>query len=129
MAANRPDNLSPEQEEGILALLTEPTVAKAAEKCGVSERALYYWLDEPAFEAAYCKARRKLFRQAMNVAQRYAPTALSVLVQISTDPQAPHGARVAAATNVAKFSRESIELDDVIQRLTALENAQRAGRN
>ncbi len=126
MAANTTDNLSPQQEAAILALLNELTVAKAAEGAGVSERTIYLWLDQPAFEAAYTKARRQHFRQAIGISQRYTSTMLSVLVSIATDKNIPAGARVAAATQVAKFSREGIELDDVIARVTALEQAQRA---
>ncbi len=123
VAANTTDNLSPQQEAAILALLSELSVAKAAEKCGVSERTIYLWLDQPAFEAAYTRARRQHFRQAIGISQRYTSTMLSVLVSIATDTKAPHSARVSAAAHVTKFSRESIELDDLAARMTALERA------
>ena len=39
------------------------------------------------------------------------------------DPKATWSARVAAATNVLKFARESIELDDLAERVIKLESA------
>lgn len=123
MAANLTDSLSPEQEAAVVALLNETSVARAAAACGVGERTLYRWLDEPQFGEAYRKARRENFKQAMGIAQKYAPTALGVLVTIATDPRISAGARVSAAAHVARFSRESIELDDLAARVQALERA------
>ena len=121
MAENRADNLSPAQENAILALIAQTTVAKASEACGVPERTLYNWLDDPHFERAYRKARKLAFRQAISLTQRYAPMAVQTLAKISTDQSAPHAARVSASTALLKFSRESIELDDVVERVEALE--------
>jgi hypothetical protein len=121
MSANRTNGLSPEQETAILALLDQPTVAKAAAKAGGNERTLYRWLDEPAFGAAYRKARREAFAQAMAMSQKYAPMALQSLAQIVMDESKPPSARVSAASAILKFSRESLELDDLAARLDAVE--------
>jgi hypothetical protein len=121
MAANRPNDLSPEQEQAILALLDQPTVTKAAQACGTGLRTLYRWLDEPGFGAAYRKARREAFAHAIALSQKYAPAALQVLIKIAHDEAKPCAARVSAATAVLKFSRESLELDDLAARLEAVE--------
>jgi len=121
MAGNRPDNLSPLQENAILALLAQTTVAKAAETCGVPERTLYNWMDEPAFSTAYRKARRQAFRQAIALTNRYTPMAVNTLAKIFNDPAFPGAARVSAASAMLKFSRESLELDDLAERIEALE--------
>jgi len=47
------------------------------------------------------------------------------LARIMADPSVPPAPRVAAATALLKFSRESIELDDLAQRVEALERSQR----
>ncbi len=121
MSGNAPDNLTPKQEEGLTALLNHPTVRDAAKAVGVDERTLHRWLDEPAFARAYRKARRQAFSQAISITQRYAPLAVQTLAKISNDQSAPHAARVSASTALLKFSRESIELDDVVERVEALE--------
>lgn len=54
------EKLSRLQEQAIAALLTCPTIAKAAGKAGCSVRALKDWLHDPDFSAAYAEARREV---------------------------------------------------------------------
>jgi hypothetical protein len=116
------DGLSPMQSKAILALLNEPSVSKAAEASGVGLRTLHKWLDaDDEFIAAYRKARRQTFTQAISLTMRYTPVAFNVLAKIMVDTQAPYAARVAAATNLLRFGRESVELDDLAIRVEALE--------
>ena len=49
--------------------------------------------------------------------------AVQALVKIVADKEAPHSARVSAAGLLLKFSRESIELDDLAARVEQLEHA------
>ena len=121
MVANQTDGLTPQQEAAILALLAEPTVAKAAETSGVPERTMHRWLREPVFRAAYQEARRDAFQQALSMVHRYAPAAVATLVKAMHDNSAPWNSRVTAATAMLKFSREALELDDLAERVKALE--------
>ncbi|MBS0195986.1 MAG: hypothetical protein JSR77_04435 [Planctomycetes bacterium] len=114
-------NLTPRQERAIAALIAEPTHVMAAEKANVPLRTLKDWLHRPDFKAAFQKARRETFTQAMSMATRYAPMALQTLLKISSDPSAPHAARVSASTAVLKFGRESMELDHLAERIEHLE--------
>jgi hypothetical protein len=113
--------LTAKQEEAITALLNCPSIKKAADQVGMSERQIYRWLDEPGFSKAYRTARRQAFSHAISLTQQYAPAAVATLTKISTDQTAPHAARVSASTALLKFSRESIELDDLAERLAAIE--------
>jgi hypothetical protein len=115
------ESLTAKQEEGLLALLNEPTVKKAADSIGVDQKTIHRWLEQPAFERAYRKARREAFSQAMAMSQKYAPLALQALAKIVHDESKPPSARVSAASAILKFSRESLELDDLAARLAALE--------
>lgn len=120
----RRHGITPDQERAITALLTEPTVAKAAVAANVGERSIYRWLrDDEKFQQAYRDARRDAFGAAAGVAQRLAPNALVVLAKIMNDTNANHSARVAAAAQVLKFGREALELDDMVARIEALERA------
>lgn len=123
MAGNLIDALTPKQEEAIIALLNNPTVNKAALSIGLGERTIYRWLDEPPFAAAYRKARRLSFKQAISISQKYAAVAVQTLVAIMADQKMNGSTRVSAAEAVLRFSRDSIELDDLEGRLEALENA------
>lgn len=119
----RADGLTHKQEAAIIALLNEPTVQRAAKVCGLNDRTIYRWLDEPVFSRAYRKARREAFAQAIAASQRYAPVAVQTLAKIMTDGTLSVSARVSAATALLKFSRESIELDDLATRVDDLERS------
>src|SRR5262245_18148659 len=121
MSSNAPDNLSPKQEEAIIALLNCPTVKKAAEQVDVNERTLHRWMDEEGFSREWRKARRQAFSHAISLTQQYAPMAVATLTKIANDQSAPHSARVSASTALLKFSRESIELDELAERVAAVE--------
>ena len=121
MAGALVDNLTPNQEKAIIALLAEPSLSKAAAACGTGERTLYRWLREPAFKSAYRSARREAFSHAIALTQRYAPLAVQTLAKVMADDNAPHTARVQAATSLLRFGRDGIELDDLQERLEALE--------
>lgn len=116
-----------EQERAILGLIEQPTVPKAAEVSGVATSTIYRWLKEPVFASAYREARRESFRHAIGMTQRYAPAAIQTLMKVMQDPAAAHNAKVSAATALLKFSRESIELDDLAARVETLEQAAEQG--
>ncbi|MCC6678183.1 MAG: hypothetical protein IT436_13665 [Phycisphaerales bacterium] len=113
--------LTVQEEKAIIALISESTIKKAAAKAEMGERTLHRWLTDPFFAAAYRQARRINFAQAISVCQMLAPAAMSVLGRVMSDPASPPAARVAAATSILKFARESIELDDLVERLCSLE--------
>jgi len=113
--------LSHKQEQAILALLAEPTVARAAKASSVGVRTLHRWLREEIFGKAYRLARRETFAQAVSLTQRYAGLAVQTLARVMTDETSPVASRVAAATSMLKFARDSIELDDLADRVEALE--------
>jgi hypothetical protein len=117
------NELTPKQQDAIIALLNEPNVTKAATTAGVGERTLYRWMTESAFKAELRRLRRESFTQAISMAQRYAPLAMNTLAKISNDPAAPHHARVSASIGMLRFGRESIELDDLAGRIEILEQS------
>jgi transposase-like protein len=115
------DNLTGKQTAVITALLGSATIAKAAESAGVGERTIYKWLKIPTFKAAYREAQRESFKHSIAITQKYLPHAVQTLVKVMADEAAPHNAKVSAATALMKYARESIELDDVVERVERLE--------
>ena len=110
--------LSPKQEEAIAALIAHPTIKQAAQAVGVGERTLHRWLvEDGAFITAYNQARRVVFAQAVAQTQRLLPLAINTLGQIMADKSVSSASRVSAATAVTKFSRESMELDELAERV------------
>jgi hypothetical protein len=121
MAGTQIDGLSAEQDSAIIALVNELSIPKAADSCGVPERTLRRWLNQPEFKAAYREARRVTMEQALGLTQRYAAAAVNVLAKVMTDPATPASSRVSAASNLLKFGRESVELDELVGRIEKLE--------
>ncbi|MFO0836109.1 MAG: hypothetical protein U0638_14145 [Phycisphaerales bacterium] len=117
----RAAGLTSGQERAIIALMAEPSIAKAARTANVGERTLHTWLDEPEFARAYRDARRKAFAQAISLTHKMAAAAVQTLAKVMIDTTAPHAARVSAASSLLRFSREAIELDDLAARLEDIE--------
>ena len=116
------DGLTPQQEQAIIGLINETSVAAAARASGVGQRTLHNWInDDTRFMAAYRAARRQAFDQAIALTQRYASLAVTTLAKVMADASAANAAKVSAATAMLKFGRESIELDDLAARIEALE--------
>ncbi len=113
--------LTPKQEKALAALLSEPTILAAAQKVGVGERTLHTWLGEDAFAAAYRNARRAAVSQAVTRLQQVSSGAVAVLVQVMADKDTPAGTRVSAAKTVLEFSFRAVELEDLAERIAALE--------
>lgn len=113
--------LTAKHYNAIAALLSEPTVRKAAEVAKVPERTLYTWLKRPAFAAEYRAARREATAQAQARAQQYSSSMVGVLVSIAADTRKSAAARTTAASKVIDIAIKSVELDDLAARLDALE--------
>jgi hypothetical protein len=118
--------LSAKQEKCIAALLSEPTIAAAANAIRVSERVVHNWLHEPAFADVYRSARREAVRQAIARLQHASTDAVNVLCGVMADTGAPPSTRIAAARTVLEHAIHGVELDDLAARLDALEGAAHA---
>jgi hypothetical protein len=121
------DGLTARQAKALEALLREPTMASAAAAAGANERTLRRWLAEPAFRDAVFRARRDAFGQAIWLTQRYAAGAVATLVKVMGDAAAPPSSKVAAAGMLLKFGREGMEIDDLAERVEALERGKGRG--
>ena len=113
--------LLPVQEQAVTALLTHPSITKAAESVGIGERTLRRWMKEPAFRRAYREARAETHSQAMALVLRYEALAVNTLAKVMQDPLSPHSAKVSAAGLMMKQGHDVVELEDVQQRVEALE--------
>ena len=113
--------LTPKQEKAITALLANSTIEAAAEVLGVNAATVHRWLGEPAFADAYRDARRAAVGQAVTRLQQVSGGAVAVLVQVMADKSTPAGTRVNAAKTVLEFSFRAVELEDLAERIAALE--------
>jgi hypothetical protein len=109
-------------EQAIAALLSEPTLERAALATGVSVRCLKNWLASPAFAAAYRDARRRTMETTIGRLQGAAALAVDALLECLQAPSA--AARVTAAKVILDKAVAGVELGDILQRLEILERVQ-----
>jgi len=125
-AAAETSRIGRKKEEAILALLTHRTVEDAARACNKRTRTLYRWLREPEFKAAYSEARRTAFSQSLARLQQASSAAVSTLLKVMVDGAAPASARVRAAATVLDHTAKATELEDLEERLAAVEKESKA---
>jgi transposase-like protein len=118
------EKLGAKQEAALLALLSSRNVEEAARTAGVSPRALFRWMKEPAFNTAYRAARRAAFGQTVARLQYASGAAASVLLKVLADPATPASTKVRAAESVLAHTIKAMEVDDIDARVTELERAQ-----
>lgn len=109
--------LTPKQEAGIAALLTERSYSAAATKVGVSRATLYRWLDLPKFKAAYRLACRDLVATPLARIQAATGGVVTTMVDIALN-----GKRESDRLRAGKI------LLDMAQRIRADADDQAPGR-
>ncbi|MBE6470917.1 MAG: hypothetical protein E7000_04315 [Coriobacteriaceae bacterium] len=118
-------DLTPKQKKAIAALLTARTQAEAAKAAQVGERSIKRWLSEDKrFKAAYQAALRDLIANASAKLSKGADAAIDSLLDVARSGES-ESARVQAARAVLDQNLRYSEFADVLQSLTALEEASR----
>lgn len=124
------DNFSRRAAQAISALLTAPTIGEAAKQAGIGERTLLRWLaEDTTFQAHYREARRAVVHQAITQVQQATGKAVTTLIAVMEDRDAPASARVAAARVILEQALRGVETEDLETRIVALEQVQRGSLN
>ena len=111
------------KEEAIAALLTQRNLDEAAKAIGIAPNTLLKWMKEPEFDAAYRAARRLAFSQSIARLQQASSAAVTTVLKLMVDTNAPPSTRLRAADIVLERTSKAIELEDIEARLAALEQA------
>jgi transposase len=123
--------VTPTQEKTVAALLSEPSIDRAAKAAGVSARSVYRWLKEDGeFASSYAAARRQAVQHAAGLLQRHAAVFAGVLLKVATKEDAPEASRVSAAVKGLEFAFRASD-DNLAERLAQVEAtlAELASRN
>ena len=115
------EKLTPAQERAVSALLSASTLEEAAKLAKVSPATLRRWRQTEPFDAAYRSARVALLDCATASLRRAATEAVDVLLSVMRDPDARAGDRIRAASIVLDKAYTSAELEDLAERIVALE--------
>ena len=112
--------LTSRQERAIASLLSEATIAAAADRAKVSEPTLRRWLKLDASSHAYQQARQESYRKTLRLLRRAANAAISVLAKIMQDADAPKTARIRAAEVILEHDRKGVVEEDLLVRVQML---------
>jgi hypothetical protein len=125
--AGHGEKLSRKQEAFIAALLTQPTILQAAQAAGISEATATRWLKEPGVATAYAAARRAALGEAMAFVQQSMLSAVLTLRHVMLAAETPAPSKVTAAKTILDMGLRSFELEELEQRIAALEAARGQG--
>ncbi len=129
MSINDENTLSAKQDKALAGLISQPTIADAAESAGVSKRSILRWLkDSPEFNEAYRMARNAIVKMAISRTQTAMAGAVDALTEIMGDSDAPASARVSAARAILDSGLRGMEAEDLEARITVLEKELNAAR-
>lgn len=121
------DELTPQQEKALAALLSSPSIREAAKACDSGETTLYRWLREDPFKRAYAEARRRHMEQATTVLQQASTEAVETLRKnLSCGVPA---AEISAARTILDMGFRGVEIQELEARLSAIEEAERAEKD
>ncbi len=109
-------------ERIIVALLEHGTAEKAALALGVSATTVWRWLNKPEFHQQYRQARREAYARAVGRLQHAAEAAVSTLLRVMVDKDAPAASRLRAAQCVLEHGDRFV-LEDLQARVAGLEQA------
>lgn len=112
---------SRKEDIAVLALLTEPTMVKAAEKAGVSEATLWRWTQQEGFQQKYNEAKNQAIAQATARLRQAMTVAVDTLVEIAQDRKAQAMARVVASKTILESAMKAHEMEDLNVRLAKVE--------
>jgi transposase-like protein len=126
MKAGEVDKIPPltaGQQELLVALVEERTVAAAARQAGVHRSSYYRWLELPAFRVEVGRIRRHQFEEALDLLNAGQAKAVARLLEALDSKD--QGIRLRAATSVVQLGLDVTAGLDRERRISELE--ERAG--
>ena len=115
------DALEPQEREYLAAVLEHATLEAAAAALGIASSTLRSRTSSPQFFEALRESRRAAVRRAAAQLSHRACEAVGVLLAVLRDDLTPHSTRVSAARTILEQTHRAAELDDVEERVAALE--------
>ncbi len=109
------------RDDAIAAIVANPTIKAAAAACGVTEKTMHAWLNEPDFAKKVRQAQEEIAREGIRRVMNTIGTALDVLEEVATNKEGNPGTRVSAAKALLDQYMRAYEMDIVQRRLDALE--------
>ena len=115
------EKLSRNKEKAIAALISCPSIPQAAREVGINENTLWRWLKDSGFSKSYQEARRQVVNQAVSRIQAKMAKAVDTLAEIILNKKALASARVSAAKEILAVGIKAVEIEDLEQRISQIE--------
>ncbi|MGA2301764.1 MAG: hypothetical protein ABSG77_13870 [Candidatus Acidiferrum sp.] len=110
------------QARAINALLSSPSLERAAQKVHVCSKTLSRWLADPEFRAAYETKKRDYLRAGLGNLTRKVFDAGEILAEVAHHRGRKYqGPRTAAASSLIKLAMDAAILEDLQERIAKLE--------
>lgn len=109
------------KEKALAALLTCNTVEDAARRAGLSAKTLYTYLQDEAFKQRYEDGKAGLLKEATEMMQRNLHPTIAALRDVIDSEDTPPGVRVQACRAMLDYTLKLTEVNDLDERLKALE--------
>jgi AcrR family transcriptional regulator len=113
--------LTTKQRRVIKALLSEPSIRRAAKAANVSERQIYRYLSDDFFKSELRRRQDEVITAATAALAGLSGRAIETLQSILDDPEAGASVKARVALGWLKEKREAVELDDLAARVSLLE--------
>ncbi len=114
--------LSRKQEKVLIDLLNGSSITNSAKLNGVSETAIYKWLNDETFKSEYRRLRREAVESSLSILQQTTTEAVETLRR-NLHCENP-AVEVRTAQIILDTSIKAIELTDIAERLEKLEAMQ-----
>ncbi len=111
---------SRQQELFLAALLTQPTIGKAAAAAGISEATAGRWMKEEPFQVRYADARRLALGEVMAFLQQTMLAAVAVLRTVMLADTTKPTTKVMAARSILELGLKSVEIEQVEHQMQQL---------
>ena len=103
--------------------MTHPSIEAAAAVTGISNATAWRWMRDPKFIEQYREARREIMRQTTARLQAAGAESVECLRAVQRDGES-ESARVSAARTILEHALKAVDLEDLTDRVEALERAQ-----
>lgn len=114
-------NLTTKQQNFLVAVLEEETIDKAIKSAGVSRSTAYKYLDDEDFKRELSMQRRRMVNGISNQLTQHGRKAVDTLAKNLNDPESTAANRNQAAKIILEFIYKNHEIENVIERLDAVE--------
>ena len=119
--------MNQKQTAFLQALLTEPTIKKAAERAGISRATAYKYMHDEEFKTNLEKQKQEVLDSVTTYLQGQLTTCSEELMAIAKDRSNSPQVRINAIAIVFQNARSFIEQESIIKRIAALEEMAEGG--